>query len=433
MYKSTAASFSPTSTFTPLAKFFFPRISAIPPTSPPLIPAIPSISVAAKPAIILTTSSAILIVPRLFSVVSSALYSSDISTVSFNVENVDKITWTMGHIDNAGTGNATLYVYKDGAEAGSYSLIWDMPLQTEELDVSDANVVRFYIKNEGKNSYGLADIKVDGLEPANAYSVPKYDSTKTFIKSYFNPENAVTVTGEADLAESFKMKDVEYNNGVKFNVVRAYISYIMFNTENLDSLNFKLGHLDSSTEKTGGKLTVYKDGKASESFQLSPDMDTKDVTIDTKDTQFILLYINDETGTYYTNYAYAIADIKLNEGTVATTTAVTTTKTTTTTTTAKTTAKTYATTVKTSATTVKTSATTAKTYATTVKTTAKTTVSTTAVTTTTVPVTTKKFGDINGDDKIDARDASLILAFYAFSSTEGGKDTTLEDFVASGK
>lgn len=352
-------------------------------------------------------------------VVSSSSNSNDISTVSFNVENANKISWTMGHIDNAGTGEATLYVYKDGAEAGSYSLFWDMPLQTEELDVSDANVVRFYIKNGGKNSYGLADIKVDGLEPANAYSVPKYDSTKTFIKSGFTPGNAVTITGEAEQAESFKMNDVEYNNGVKFSAVSSYYSYIMFNAENLDSLNFKLGHLDSNTAKASGKLTVYKDGKASESFQLSPDMDTKDVTIDTKDTQFILLHISDVTGSYNTNYAYAIADIKLNEGTVATTTAVTTTKTTTTTTTAKTTAKTSATTVKTSATTAKT--------------TAKTTVSTTAVTTTTVPVTTKKFGDINGDDKIDARDASLILAFYAFSSTEGGKDTTLEDFVASGK
>ena len=53
---SIVASFSPTLTFTPLERFFFPlNIWVIPPTIPELIPTMPLTSEQAKPAITATT------------------------------------------------------------------------------------------------------------------------------------------------------------------------------------------------------------------------------------------------------------------------------------------------------------------------------------------------------------------------------------------
>src|SRR5690606_32314144 len=62
-YRSTAACSSPTSTLTPLVRLRRPSISAITPTTPPLMPATPFTSVAASPAMMLTTSLAIRVSP----------------------------------------------------------------------------------------------------------------------------------------------------------------------------------------------------------------------------------------------------------------------------------------------------------------------------------------------------------------------------------
>ena len=43
-----------------------------------------------------------------------------------------------------------------------------------------------------------------------------------------------------------------------------------------------------------------------------------------------------------------------------------------------------------------------------------------------------KFGDINGDGKIDAKDASVILSYYSYLSTQSGSTMSLSDFMAYG-
>ena len=58
-----------------------------------------------------------------------------------------------------------------------------------------------------------------------------------------------------------------------------------------------------------------------------------------------------------------------------------------------------------------------------------TSTTTTSVVTTTQPVTTHPLGDVNGDDIVDGRDATVILTYYAKTST--GYTGTLEDFIKS--
>ena len=45
---------------------------------------------------------------------------------------------------------------------------------------------------------------------------------------------------------------------------------------------------------------------------------------------------------------------------------------------------------------------------------------------------TSKYGDINSDGYINAVDASIILSYYAYTSTEKGTPMTLEKFMTNG-
>ncbi|MPN11472.1 hypothetical protein SDC9_158775 [bioreactor metagenome] len=90
---SIAASSVPTSTFTPLVKFFLPSISVMPSTMPPVKEATPSTSVTARDAMVATTSSAKMMRPPSASTLETSVletsvltfFSSDISTPPFLV------------------------------------------------------------------------------------------------------------------------------------------------------------------------------------------------------------------------------------------------------------------------------------------------------------------------------------------------------------
>jgi hypothetical protein len=45
----------------------------------------------------------------------------------------------------------------------------------------------------------------------------------------------------------------------------------------------------------------------------------------------------------------------------------------------------------------------------------------------------RKAANVNGDDKIDAKDASAILAYYALVSTSSGDIPTMKEFMAQKK
>ena len=45
----------------------------------------------------------------------------------------------------------------------------------------------------------------------------------------------------------------------------------------------------------------------------------------------------------------------------------------------------------------------------------------------------RKAANVNGDDKIDAKDASAILAYYAMASTAAGDVPTMKEFMDAKK
>ena len=135
----------------------------------------------------------------------------------------------------------------------------------------------------------------------------------------------------------------------------------------------------------------------------------------------VMVIVNDaDRVNYKENFGWATFYIRYEPVTTTTTTSTTTTTTTTTTstTTTTTTSATTSTTTTTKPRTTTTTTVTKPKTTTTTKLTTTTVTTTVPVTTTTVPQPTKaKLGDVDGDGKVNAVDASYILSEYASTST----------------
>ncbi|WP_024860732.1 NPCBM/NEW2 domain-containing protein [Ruminococcus flavefaciens] len=332
-------------------------------------------------------------------------YGAYDSNVCLNVEDVNKISWTMGHVDDSGYYDGMMYVYLDEELIDKVDLEWWMKLQDYSIDVSKGNVLRVYLDREGGTKFALADIAADDRKTSNPHVVPKYDTVKDFLKSGYNSNRVTIYNGESPKINKFFMSGDEYTQGIRYyGEYGSYDSAVSFNTENVKSINFKIGHVDE-TGKSDAKLIVYKNGLETESIPLTSDMLVKDYTIDTSDAEYVRFYLDREGGS-----EYAMADIKLVSSETPAVTTTTTAVTTSTTTTAKPVTSTTAAPAKTSTTTS------AKPV------TSTTTIVTTTVTTGTTKPVEYKLGDVNNDGKINAVDASTVLTYYANISTnkDGG-------------
>ena len=382
-------------------------------------------------------------------IVFTGEYSVYDSNVCLNVEDINSISWTIGHLDNSGYENGTMYVFLDEELVNKIELKWWMTLQDYSIDVSNAKVLRIYFDRDGGTNFAIADIKADDRATSNPYVVPKPDNAKEFLRWGYNTSRVSIYNGDSPKINKFYMNGAEFNQGIRYyGDYSTYDSAVSFNTENVKSIRFKVGHVDESG-KSSAKLEIRPNGVATETIALKSGMEVEEYTIDTSEAEYVRFYL-DRDG----DCEYAMADIVLvadSADTTTTTTAKTVTTTTTkakpatTTTTSTTTAKPTntttttttkvkpATTTTTSTTTEKptntttTSTTTAKptNTTTTSTTTAKPTNTTTTSTTTAKPATTTTTttqkanpkneelfnnADINNDGKVDATDASSILS-----------------------
>jgi hypothetical protein len=356
---------------------------------------------------------------------------------SLNVEDIDAISWSLGHVDDSGFGTGKLYVYLDEELKRTIDLDWRTTVTDFAFDVKDGTVLRLYYDVNGASAYALADIKADSREPELAHIVPRYGNAAELLNADFNNNDITVYNGESAKTNKFTMNEKEHTQGFfcKSTSVLGNSGNVAFNTENVDSIKFKYGHIDGSGDSKA-TLSVSKDGIEAEKMLLVSDMDTLEKSIDTSDAEYIYFYFNIDGSA-----AYAVADVEFVPASSAptttttaaktTTTAKTTTKaTTTTTTTAKATTKSTTTTTTTAKTTTKaatTTTTTAKTTTkaattttTTAKTTAKATTTTTTTTTTAKTTTTAESivpsnekllenGDMNNDGKVDSIDAALLV------------------------
>lgn len=327
-------------------------------------------------------------------------YSYDVSTsvIDFNVENIDSITGTLGHIDNTAMTNAVLSIYKDGVLTEKVELSCHIMPQEITFDTKDCKNLRLSVEHNRNASFALADISVNGTEAKKTHKVPDYENGKEFISSGFDKYNTSTFDFVSEL-DAYTVNGEKCYNGILFTGAYSYDtsnSAVNFNTENINSITWTWGHIDNSP-LYDAKAQIILDRVLVDEINLTAGMVPTKQVIDVSESSRLRIYITNNRNAKYVLKDIEISDeiveVKIPLGDVDNDGSVNSSD-------ASLVLAEYA-----------------------------------ALSTNGTPVLNekqKKPADVNGDETIDASDASLILAFYAYIST-GGTETDMEKWLALDK
>lgn len=200
--------------------------------------------------------------------------------LSFNVEGISKLSFSLGHVDNSDSASTEISVYVDNILEDKFVLSQNSDILQYDLDVSDAKTVRIH-KTGSRSRYAIADISYD------AFRISSYDGISS--------------------ATFFKMNGRTYYQGVTFSGSWNQNASVSYNVENLYSVSFKIGHIDGSGDNSG-IMTIFHNGSEIGNIELTPSMATQTLTIETYDLSTIRFVTNFENSA-----SYGIADFSVVE------------------------------------------------------------------------------------------------------------------------
>ena len=188
-------------------------------------------------------------------IVFNANVISTYGSINYNVENLSHMSFSVGRVQNAGTANATLYIYRDNVECMAIEMKPYMPIADYEVDLKDTKNLRFKFSSDGQCGCALMNINVDELAPEIDYLTPKYDKVSKCIESVFDTDSVTTYTGSSK-ADTFRINGRTYYEGIKFSsTIIDSVARASLNVEDIDKISWTLGHVDNSGLNSG-KLYV---------------------------------------------------------------------------------------------------------------------------------------------------------------------------------
>ena len=173
----------------------------------------------------------------------SSDYYGSYPEITFNVENVNSIEMTIGHLDDKWDGDEKMTVYRDGEWWQDVELKEHGTLFVKKFNVSENRTLRIVLGD--KSHYGFGEIKVDG-KTSMAPDIPAYNNVNALLRSGYD-KSCYTIYDGTNEYNYFTMNGRQYIQGFTFTSTN-YGAYpeITFNVENLSKLNFAVGHLDDA-------------------------------------------------------------------------------------------------------------------------------------------------------------------------------------------
>ncbi len=228
------------------------------------------------------------------------------SEVSLNVEDINKLTFDLGHVDNTVPANAVIEIRPDNAAIPPIELNYSTLVQRKTIDVSNAKIVRFTLKtygiaNSAEAKYAIGDIVADGYNPAYTHIIQDNSSVKEFISSvyddnYSEPSDYIKINGVEPAQGLFLGDGTIFNRDVQ----------AAFNVENLDKVSFKVGAVEGF-KNYNATLAVYIDGVKKDEVNLTSDMALTSLSYDVKDATRLDLRVPDKTG----ETVYGVVDFEI--------------------------------------------------------------------------------------------------------------------------
>ena len=236
-------------------------------------------------------------------------YSSEKSDISFNVDNVKKLSFSITHVDNSGFNNGKLYIYCDNEQYDVLDLKWTAPIEQYEVNVEKNTTVRFHLERNGGSYYALSDFKVDAMEPVKTFTAPEYDSAEALMKSAFGITRTDIYSGTTNNA-AFKISGRSYYQGLLFTGnYSSEDSTISMNVENVNQISFTLGHVDGSG-MNNATLRIYKDDELTDELPITWATAAGEVTVDVSKTSVLRLVLDRDGGAQYALAEMHVDDYK---------------------------------------------------------------------------------------------------------------------------
>jgi len=223
--------------------------------------------------------------------------------VSFNVENVSKISFDLGHVDDqGGDASSTIKVYRDGKWWQDITINSDDVVTRKTLDVSKNSTLKFYISSQCR--YGFGDVQIDTKKTNMPHIVPDYEDSIEFLESGYDSMQYTVYDGSNEY-NYFSMNGKKYDQGFTLRGTDYRNTYVFFNVENVDRITFTLGHID---DDGGSDQTIWIDIDGETFYGI--DTKTTDVakkyTLSLEGASTMKFYINSQS-------RYGFVNIELND------------------------------------------------------------------------------------------------------------------------
>ncbi len=231
------------------------------------------------------------------------------SEVSFNVENLNSVSFDFGHIDNSSVGKSTISIYLDGVLTEQFEITGHDIIKQCSVDVSKVSKMRITSSSD-YSQYAMANISVDSVKAATPAVVPEYETAEDFIRGNYNGVRT-TVLDDSDSPNAVDRKQFNMNGKTYYQGIILGDgewqngSEVSFNVENLSSISFDFGHIDNSDTKKS-TISIYLDNIMKDEFEVTGEDEVIPYSIDVSNASKVRI-------TSSSNYSqYAMGNISID-------------------------------------------------------------------------------------------------------------------------